>query len=70
VDSFSIWHWIVVLIYIAMIVLYFVSAVRILNRTGYSGFWSLIGLVPLLNIIMLWQFSKAEWPALRPQNQA
>jgi hypothetical protein len=32
------------------------ALVRILNRTGYIGFWS-AGLVPVLNMIMLWQFS-------------
>jgi hypothetical protein len=30
-----------------------------LNQTGYSGFWSLAGFVPVINTVMLWQFSKA-----------
>lgn len=62
--SLAIWHWIVVLVYLASVVLFFVSAIRILQRTGYSGFWSLVSLIPVVNIIMLWRFSKAEWPAL------
>jgi hypothetical protein len=41
----------------------FIAAVRILHRTGYSGSWSVVALVPIVNVIMLWIFSKADWPA-------
>ena len=58
----SIWHWIVVLIYIAVIGAFFVSAVRILNRLGYSGWWSILVLIPIANVVGLWKLSKARWP--------
>jgi hypothetical protein len=35
------------------------SVATILNQTGYSGFWSLAGFIPVIDIVMLWQFSKA-----------
>jgi uncharacterized membrane protein YhaH (DUF805 family) len=40
-------------------------ALRILRKAGYSGWWSLLTLVPLLNIAMIWVFSFSDWPALK-----
>jgi len=40
-------------------------SVRILHRAGYSGWWSLLAVVPLLNIAMIWVFSMSDWPALK-----
>jgi uncharacterized membrane protein YhaH (DUF805 family) len=39
--------------------------VRTLHKAGYSGWWSLLTLIPLLNIAMLWVLASAEWPALK-----
>jgi uncharacterized membrane protein YhaH (DUF805 family) len=61
-DGLSIAHWIILLIYIAVVVTFFVSTVRILNRLGYSGWWSLLAIVPIANVIALWKLSKAHWP--------
>lgn len=36
--------------------------IRILRRTGYSEWWSLLVLVPVANIIGLWWFAYARWP--------
>jgi uncharacterized membrane protein YhaH (DUF805 family) len=60
--SLSIVH---ILIVIAVLVLYFLPIVKILQKAGYSGWWSLIVLVPLVNIIMFYVFAFADWPALR-----
>jgi len=38
--------------------------IRIVRRAGYSGWWSLIMFVPIVNIIMLWVFAFAKWPAI------
>lgn len=35
------------------------------RRTGYNGIWSLILLIPVLNIIMLFVFAFATWPIER-----
>ena len=43
-------------------------SVRILRKAGYSGWWSLLAVVPLLNIAMIWVFSFSEWPALKTRN--
>jgi uncharacterized membrane protein YhaH (DUF805 family) len=58
----SIFHWVIV---IAVLVLYFIPVVKILNKAGYSGWWSLVILIPLVNIIMFYVFAFADWPALR-----
>jgi uncharacterized membrane protein YhaH (DUF805 family) len=42
----------------------FVPVVKILRRTGHSGWWVLLYFVPIANIIGLWVFAFAHWPAL------
>jgi uncharacterized membrane protein YhaH (DUF805 family) len=64
--SFAILHWLIVIAILA--VLYFIPVVKILQKAGYSGWWCLIAFVPLVNIIMLYVFAFADWPALRSQN--
>jgi uncharacterized membrane protein YhaH (DUF805 family) len=39
--------------------------VRIIRRTGYSGWWVLLAFVPLGNLIGLAFFAFSEWPILR-----
>lgn len=39
--------------------------VRIIRRAGYSGWWVLILLVPVVNIVMVWVFAFSTWPVLR-----
>jgi uncharacterized membrane protein YhaH (DUF805 family) len=57
----SVFHFIIVIV---VLVLYFVPIVKILHKAGYSGWWSLIVLVPVVNIIMFYVFAFANWPAL------
>jgi len=37
------------------------ALIRILNRAGYSGWWLLVGFVPVVGVIALSRFSKAKW---------
>ena len=60
-DSFSLGHWIVVLVGVVLPLWFFSRAVA---RAGYSPWWAALGIVPLVNIIMLWVFAYAKWPAL------
>lgn len=59
VESFSIWHWIVMLFWVPVVV---VPCWRIVSKAGYAGGWSLVMLVPMLNLIMLWVFAFTRWP--------
>ena len=45
-----------------VLVLVIVPLWRICTRAGFSGWWSLLVVVPLLNLIMLWVFAYAKWP--------
>jgi len=60
--SLSVFHWIIIL---AFVFLYFFPTVKILQKAGYSGWWSLLTILPLANIIVLWVFAFARWPNLK-----
>jgi hypothetical protein len=38
---------------------------RILQKAGFDGMWTLILLVPVVNIIMIWVFAFNHWPNLQ-----
>lgn len=59
--SFSIWHWIIVLFVLA-IPIWLCS--RTVARAGFSAWWGVLCIVPVINVIMLWVFAYAKWPAL------
>ena len=58
---------IAVIVELGILAVYFVAMTRILNRMGFSGWWSLLIFVPIGNIIGLWQLSKARWPGVESQ---
>jgi len=58
----SIFHWIIVLVVLAV---YLVPAVRIVQKGGCSGWWCVLLIIPLVNIVFLWIFAFARWPSLR-----
>jgi uncharacterized membrane protein YhaH (DUF805 family) len=35
---------------------------RLLVKAGFSPWWALLGLVPLINLAMLWVFAYSRWP--------
>jgi uncharacterized membrane protein YhaH (DUF805 family) len=39
-----------------------IPGAMILRKAGYSGWWVLIILVPILNLIMYWMFAFTRWP--------
>ena len=47
--------------YVVMLVAY----IRIIQKAGYSGWWVLVGLVPVLNLVMFLVFAFSTWPVLR-----
>jgi hypothetical protein len=53
-----------ILLFAAVIVISAAAIVRILQRAGHSGWWTLIAFVPVLNIVALWYFGFGPWPAL------
>jgi hypothetical protein len=59
--SLSIWHWIIVILVLAI---YGVPITKILERAGWSKWWIILFFVPLVNIVMLWVFAYSRWPTL------
>ncbi|MBO0919682.1 DUF805 domain-containing protein [Cellulomonas sp. zg-ZUI222] len=52
---------VLIAVYVVMLVAY----VRIIQKAGYSGWWVLVGLVPVLNVVMFLVFAFSRWPVLR-----
>ena len=59
--SFSIWH---ILILLIISVVFIVPIANILGRAGWSRWISILWLIPFVNVVMLWVFAYAPWPAL------
>jgi hypothetical protein len=67
--SLGIWP-LIGLVFLALIVWAFIVVFgRIVERTGYSRWWLLTMVVPVLNLIMLWIFAFADWPAATVKGQ-
>jgi uncharacterized membrane protein YhaH (DUF805 family) len=60
--EFSAFHWIIVLV---VLIIFIFPIVKILQKAGYSGWWVLFWFIPIGNIVALWIFAFADWPALR-----
>ncbi len=61
-DASSILIWIIVILVLAISLW---PAARISRKAGYSGWWALVMLVPLGNVIVIWVFAFLDWPNLR-----
>lgn len=59
VAAYQLNHWVFFTL-AAAIFLYPVG--RILGRIGISPFWSLVALVPLVNVVALWALAFVDWP--------
>jgi uncharacterized membrane protein YhaH (DUF805 family) len=57
----------VVLIVIGVVVwlVFLISGIRIIQKAGYSGWWILITLVPVVNVVMYLVFAYSRWPVQR-----
>lgn len=44
------------------IIFILVPAWRIVSRAGFHGAWSLLILLPLVNLVALWLFAFQTWP--------
>lgn len=65
--SFSVWHWLIVFIWIAAFI---VPGWRIAKKAGFSGALSLLLLIPLVNIVVLWVFAFVRWPIETTANRS
>jgi energy-coupling factor transporter transmembrane protein EcfT len=51
--------------WLAVVVIGVLAYVKIISKAGYSGWWVLILLVPIVNIVMILVFAFKEWPIQR-----
>ncbi|ACQ82173.1 hypothetical protein Bcav_3932 [Beutenbergia cavernae DSM 12333] len=52
-------------VYIAFAIVMLIAYIRIIQKAGYSGWWVLIALVPIVNLVMFLVFAFSRWPVLR-----
>ncbi len=55
----SIWHWLVVLVVLAIII---IPYWRILPRAGIPGWVSLVSIIPGGALVLLWVLAFKRWP--------
>lgn len=58
-DSLSIWHWIIVILYVGIVVY---PVTLILRRLGLSPWWAALSVVPIVNLFALWGLAFVSWP--------
>jgi hypothetical protein len=56
---------VILVVYLALLVLGIIAYVKIITKAGYSGWWLLIGLVPLVGIVFFFIFAFSNWPVTR-----
>jgi hypothetical protein len=61
-NSFSIWHWLIVLIVLS--VCFLIPGGKIIRRTGHSPWWVLLTLIPGAAIVGLWVLAVCRWPTV------
>jgi len=57
------------LILIAWTLVIVVPFWKIWKRTGHSGAWGILAMLPAVNFIALWVLAFKEWPALRDRDR-
>lgn len=55
---------IIIILIIPIILLQTWFIARILSKAGFSGWFALISLLPIVNIIALWVFAFIPWPSV------
>ena len=61
--TFSLFHWIVVLaVFGALIIVPIWAWCTIVKKAGFSPWWGVLSIVPLVNIAMLFVFAYSKWP--------
>ena len=55
----SMWHWIIVLTYLASVTIPFY---KIFPRAGVPGWFAFFGLIPFVPLVFLWALAFMKWP--------
>jgi len=57
-----------IIVYLAILLIFLIAYIRIIQKAGYSGWWVLVGIVPVLNVVMFLVFAFSRWPVLRERD--
>jgi hypothetical protein len=60
-------HWLILLI---MFLVPLPAIIRILHRSGHSGWWSILYYLPVVSWVGLYLFAYARWPRVEAEKQA
>lgn len=61
--TYSIWHLLIVgVVLILLSLIATVPTIWGLRKAGWSGWWCLLFVVPVVNLIFLWVFAFGNWP--------
>ena len=60
-QSFNLWHSIILTVFL---VLQAIPIAKILDRVGFSKWWTIAFLIPIVSLVTLWIFASARWPAI------
>jgi hypothetical protein len=58
--SLSTWHWVIVAV-VFFLILWPLG--RIIKRTGRHPAIALLGIIPLVNVALLWWLAYSRWPS-------
>jgi len=56
----------IVILFIIIILVWL--PIRIVRKAGYSGWWGLLMLIPILNLVPTYVFAFSNWPILRAES--
>lgn len=59
--KYSSLHWLLLL------VIFVIPAWRVVAKAGFNGAWSLLLLIPFVNLIAIWVFAFMRWPVAHPR---
>ena len=58
--GFGLWQFLVAIFWVVAIA---VPVVKILRRAGHGPWWCVLVFIPFVNLLALWLFAFARWPA-------
>jgi hypothetical protein len=60
-DRVTLGYWTILAIYL---IVTGIPTARILARTGYSRWWTLLYFIPLVSVVALWVLAYRRWPSV------
>jgi hypothetical protein len=60
-DRVTLGYWTIIAIYL---IVTGIPTARILARTGYSRWWTLLYFIPLVSVVALWVLAYRRWPSV------